>query len=321
MDSEANFLGFDIGGTQVRAALAKGNQIVASQSAQWPQGLSPADEVEFIASLASDLMSQMGVTDSVCAAGVSLAALVDQDGNVVHWPNRPTWRGLAFQSLLQARLAVPTVVEDDANAAALAEWTFGAGRGYRHVLVMLVGTGVGAGLILDGRLFRGEHGWAGELGHLVMLADGPACPCGHRGCLQMMASGRALERVAAERGLPGAPAVTAAAERDEAWALAALAECGRWLGLAAANVVNLLDLDGVVVGGGLSRLGPPWWSSLEETLRANLLNPTYRRVALHRAALPDTAGLLGALSLAWQKVGLKNPAPVSEIATTHEVRS
>jgi glucokinase len=300
MDRVKMVVGLDIGGTNVRAALANDGRIVAIQSARWPPDLAAADEVMFAADLALALIDQTGARGAVRAAGVSLAALVDGDGTVVQWPNRPAWRGLAVRALLEARLALPIVVEDDANAAALAEWTFGAAQGYQHVLVIMAGTGIGAGLILDGRLFRGRHGWAGELGHIVVLPDGPDCACGRRGCLQTVASGRALERIAAAHGQPGATAIGDAAARGEAWARAALADCGRWLGLAAANVVNLLDLDAVVIGGGLSALGPPWWPALEAGLESNLLNATLRRVVLRRAALPDSAGLLGAVSLAWQ---------------------
>jgi len=295
-------VGLDIGGTNVRAALASAGQIVASAEARWPSNLAATDEVLFAADLALALIDQQGARGAVRAAGVSLAALVDATGTVVQWPNRPAWRGLAVRALLAARLALPIVVEDDANAAALAEWTFGAAQGYQHVLVIMAGTGIGAGLILDGRLFRGRHGWAGELGHMIVLPDGPDCPCGHRGCLQTVASGRTLDRIAAARGLPGAAAVGDAATRGEAWAQAALADCGRWLGLATANVVNLLDLDAVVIGGGLIALGAPWWSALEAGLHSNLLNAAQRRVVLCRAALPDSAGLLGAVSLAVQLI-------------------
>lgn len=296
-------LGLDIGGTQARAALADERQIIASRAVRWPPDLSPRDEVFFVADLALRLAAESGAAGLVRAAGVSLAALVDDAGAVADWPNRPSWRGLPFRALLEERLALPSIIEDDANAAALAEWKYGAGREYQNFMMMTVGTGVGAGLILDGRLHRGRHGWAGELGHVVVLPGGPACPCGHRGCLQTVASGRALERAGAERGLPDAEAVAAAARGGEGWAVEELAACGRWLGLAAANAVNLLDLEAVVVGGGLSTLGGPWWSAVGDTLRANLVNGEHRRVDLVKAALPETAGLWGAVGLAWQIAG------------------
>jgi glucokinase len=306
MEIDPTLLALDIGGTQVRAALVRGGKILAHRTTTWPSGLSSTEEVSLVADFSVSLLNQKDDAQAgpVAAVGVALAALTNAAGDVVSWPNRPAWSGLPFQALLQARLGLPVVVEDDANAAALAEWAFGAGHSYQHLLVMMVGTGVGAGLILNGTLFRGRHGWAGELGHLIVDAEGPACPCGNRGCLQMLASGRALERLAAERGLPGAVAVTSAAEQGEAWALEALTTSGRWLGLAAANVVNLLDLEAVIIGGGLSGLGPPWWSTLDETLYAHLLNVNHRTVALHRAVLPDTAGLLGAAYLAGQMASL-----------------
>ncbi len=162
----------------------------------------------------------------------------------------------------------------------------------------MAGTGIGAGLVLEGRLFRGRNGWAGEIGHVTVLPEGPACPCGKRGCLQVLSSGRALERVAAQHGLTNASQLAEAAARNERWAFEALASSGRWLGFALAGAVNLLDLELIVVGGGLSGLGDPWWSSIEQALRENTLNGKARQVRVVRAELPDTAGVLGAVALA-----------------------
>jgi glucokinase len=224
--------------------------------------------------------------------------LCDADGVVVAWPNRPAWRGQPVRARLEARLAVPVRVEDDANAAALGEFRLGAGRGRRHGLVMTVGTGVGAGLVLDGRLHSGRNGWAGEIGHTVVQPGGPECACGRRGCLQALASGRALERAGAEHGLASGAEVGAAAARGEAWACEALEACGRWLGLAAANAATLLDLEVVVVGGALGQLGAPLWPALESSFGSALGYNALRRVALERAQLGESAGLLGALGLA-----------------------
>lgn len=305
METEATVIGFDIGGTWIRVALADASRMIATEAARWPSGLSPAGEVDFIADMARKLAGKCGKTDSTLAAGVSLAAMVDAGGTVVAWPNRPCWRSLSFKTMMEARLGVPVAVEDDANTAALAEWQFGAGRGYRYLMVMMVGTGVGCGLILNGQLFRGQTGWAGELGHLVMLPEGMECPCGERGCLQTIASGRALDRVAVARGLPDARALVNASAEGEAWATEELAVCGSWLGLAAANVTNLLDLEAVIVGGGLSGLSAPWWNALTETFNAHLHNRDYRQVKLHKATLSEMAGLRGATSLAWQLIGAR----------------
>jgi glucokinase len=290
-------LALDIGGTQVRAALVSGATVLLSAARGWPDQTSPEAEVGFVADLAGGLLRQ-SAAGPVSRAGVALAALTDRQGQVVLWPNRPAWRGLPFRALLQQMLGLPVAVADDANAAALAEWRFGAGRSYRHGLVAMVGTGVGAGLILDGALFQGGHGWAGELGHMVMLADGPLCGCGRRGCLQALASGRALEQHARALGLPDVASLDAAAAQGDAAASEAIQRSGRWLGLAFANLVNLLDLEAIIVGGGLSALGPLWWAALRDTLDAGVLNPDQRSVALRKAVLPDTAGLIGAAALA-----------------------
>ncbi|HEX8720252.1 MAG TPA: ROK family protein [Pyrinomonadaceae bacterium] len=296
MSTEPLVVGLDVGGTQVRAALARGGRVLAGRAERWPAGLSAAGELDFVADVALGLVGEAGA--GVAAAGVSLAALLDAEGRVVQWPNRPEWRGLAFREQLSARLAAPVVVEDDANAAALAEAAFGAGRGCRHLLVLMVGTGVGAGLVLDGRLFRGRRGWAGEIGHVTVLPGGPECPCGKRGCLQVLSAGRALERVAAEHGLTHPSQLAEAAAGGELWASEALSASGRWLGFALAGAVNLLDLELIVVGGGLSGLGDPWWGSMEEALRENTLNAEARQVRAVRAELPDTAGVLGGVALA-----------------------
>jgi glucokinase len=295
--------GFDIGGTQIRVGLACGTDVLASRSSVWPPGLLPEDEVRFVARLALDLIEENQLQGYVKVAGVSLAAIVDEGGVVVDWPNHPSWRGLSIRSLLEEEIKLPTVIEDDANAAAVAEWTLGAGRGFSNCMVVMIGTGIGAGLILNDHLFRGSKGWAGELGHVTMEPDGGTCPCGKRGCLQLLASGRALDKLAIERGLGGASDLAIAAHRGEPWALESLAASGRWIGTALASVVNLLDLEAIIIGGGLSILGSPWWSTIENTLRREVFNSVHRSVILRKAALPNESGLIGAITLALQMSG------------------
>lgn len=308
--SQALVLGLDVGATRVRAAAARGFEVLVTHSAEWPSGLSPEAEADFVADTALRALREAGPGARACAAGAALAALTDEDGRVVAWPNRPSWAGLAIRPLLEARLGLPVRVEDDANAAALGEWRLGNGRGYASGLVMTVGSGVGAGLVLDGRLWRGRHGWAGELGHVIVQPGGPHCACGRRGCVQALACGRVLDRQAREHGLASGEDAAAAAERGEAWAREALAECGRWLGLAAANAVTLLDLEAVVVGGALGRLGAPFWPALEASLRAHVPQADARGVALLRAALGDGAGLVGAIGLALELAAQAAPQEV-----------
>ena len=193
------------------------------------------------------------------------------------------------------------LVEDDANSAAVAEWKLGAAKAYRNVMVVTVGTGVGAGLILDGRLYRGSR-WAGEFGHMVVLENGPACPCGNLGCLQMMSSGRTLDQFAKKHGLESAQSLASAAKNGDSWARDGLRATGHWLGLGIANVVNLLDLEAVVIGGGLSMLDDPWWSTIKRTFQTNLINADHREVEIRKAMLPSNAGLMGAIILARERL-------------------
>lgn len=297
---DAPLLAIDIGGTYVRAALTQQQKIIASTTVRWPAHLTPVGEVEFIADVALNMVNEASWLAPVCAAGIALAAQLDERGNVVQWPNRPAWQNLEFTPLLTKRLGVPIAVDDDANAASLAEWTFGAGYGCRNLAVIAVGTGVGAGLILNGQLFRGRCGWAGELGHTVMKHDGPVCSCGRRGCLQALASGRVLEQAVTAHNLSSVQDVITAVEKRETWATQLVERCGYWIGLAAANVANLLNLEAVVISGSLSKLPNPLWPALEDAFLTHLSNHMHQPVALHRSTIPDTAGLLGAMIIAQQ---------------------
>jgi glucokinase len=297
---DAPLLAIDVGGTHVRVAFTRQQKIIVSNAVRWPSHLTPAGEVAFIADAARNIIKEAGWSEPVGAAGIALAAQLDERGRVVQWPNRPAWQHLEFTPLLMKRLGIPVAVDDDANAASLAEWTIGVGRGYQNLAVIVVGTGVGAGLILNGRLFRGRCGWAGELGHTVMQHDGPVCSCGRRGCLQALASGRVLERAVTTHNLSGVQDIITAVEKRETWATQLVEHCGYWIGLAGANVANLLNLEAVVISGSLSKLPHPLWSALEDAFLSHLLNQMHQPVALHRSTIPDTAGLLGAMIIAQQ---------------------
>lgn len=288
-------LAFDIGGTHVRAAVIEDGRLIRDVKRRWsesPRG--PEDDVRVL----EEMKVELAGADEL-PVGVALGALVDRDGVVLEWPNRPLWVGAGARALIERALGAAVSIDDDANCAAVAEWKLGAARGASHALVMTIGTGIGSGLIAGGALLRGSRGWAGELGHVTMDPEGPACSCGRRGCLQALASGRALEREAKRNERDGVAALFAAAEAGESWAVEALAASARWLGIAAANAVNLLDLEVIVVGGGLGAIFPErWWQDARNALFANILGRKHRTVRLERAAFGDTAGLLGAALLA-----------------------
>ena len=300
-------LGYDIGGTYLRAALARGDHIVAQLCWPWVGEGNASTDIEAIGAAGHELMKRASAS-MVCGAGIALAVRMNTAGQVVSWPNRNSWEGLAFVDLLRDRLLMPIVVEDDANAAALGEWRFGAARGYRNVVVVTVGTGIGAGLIVNGELLRGTYGHAGELGHTysaVEIAD-DGTP---RGCLQDHASGRALETSAREQGFSDIDHLAQAAFSGHTWACEILESFGRRLGYGISNVVNLIDPEVVVISGGLARLGDPWWTAMVETVQRCKIDAT-TPLPIVPTTLDGNAGILGAIALILQtlsnsKIGTK----------------
>jgi glucokinase len=219
------------------------------------------------------------------------------------------WDDFALAAWLEQELGAPTLIANDADAAALAEQRFGAGRGTRHLLYMTISTGIGGGVIIDGRLHRGERAWAGEIGHMPLVPDGPPCPCGRRGCLEALASGLSIARAARDRLRSQSPIsnlrslandqltardVATAAAQGDALAGAVWAEAMGWLGLGVAAAVNLLDPGRVVLGGGLTRAGALLFDPVRRVVAARALDPA---VEIVPAALGDDVGILGGAAL------------------------
>ena len=205
----------------------------------------------------------------------------------------------------------PVYLENDANVAALAENRLGAGRGAKNMMYITVSTGIGSGLILGGKLYVGATGAAGELGHVTMLPDGPLCGCGNRGCLESLASGTAIARRAREIAVrPGGEGILKAARGDiaaidaslvasaavagDASAAAIMRDAFEYLGIAVANVVNLLNLDMVVIGGGVARVGDILFDTVRRLVRLRSFACMARDVAIVPASLGADAGALGA---------------------------
>lgn len=308
-------VGIDVGGTWLRAARMDGHgRLSTPRRVPAPHG-DPDALIAAIADLAASCAPQGPV-------GVGVAGLVDRDGHLVVSPN------LAIQDVpLARRLAEaagrPFVVANDASVAALAEQRLGAAADARDVVLCTVGTGVGGGVVLGGRLHLGRSGFAGEIGHIVVERGGRRCACGDQGCLEAYASATAIADEAARRlasgtrpvagdpdgtdravlapgATPRAEEVLAAAENGDELAQDVLREAGAWLGMAVAGLVNLLDPDVVVLGGGAGaamadRLLPP----AREALDAQVLGAPERAVPpFVRAFLGDDAGMLGAALLA-----------------------
>lgn len=231
-------------------------------------------------------------------------------------PNLPGWDRVPLRQLIEDSLGIPTTLENDANAAVLGEHRFGAGRGVAHMIYVTVSTGIGGGLILDGRLYHGATGMAGEIGHTTVLPYGPLCGCGNRGCLEALASGSAIARRARERVAHGVPTriadlagndpelitaklVAEAASEGDAEARGILAEAMNYLGIGMANLVNLLNPELIVIGGGLTHIGERLFGPVRRAIDQHAFPAQAQAVHVVRAGLGDDVGVLGAAAVAW----------------------
>lgn len=307
-------IGVDIGGTRLRAAsLGADGTILEHESTARPagDGTQFADQaVQAVADLVDRLGSELPV-------GIGIASVVDDRGWLVNAPNLGV-EGYPLQDRVTEAVGREVVVVNDASAACYAEWHLGAGRDHDDVLLLTVGTGVGGGAVVGGRLLRGAHGMATEFGHIVLCDGGRRCGCGNHGCLEAYASGRAVGDVAAEWLAEGrssaalahepvidGEAVTRAAAQGDQLALDVVTEAGRWLGIGIASLVNALDPGIVLVGGGAGAAMEQWLlpaarSASEPRILGHRRRPLPRIVA---AALGDEAGVAGAGLLARDVLG------------------
>jgi glucokinase len=312
-------IGVDVGGTKVLAAAVDTTDpttILVSHRVPTPtRGPEIAAALVDAARHVLDEVAAKGL-GPVAGVGVGLPGLVDLDGMLRAAPNLHGGVGAPIRGPLSDALGLPVVVDNDANCAAWAEVVAGAGRGASHVLLVTLGTGIGGGFVIDGRLHHGAHGFAGEPGHMVVDRAGPLCPCGRHGCWERYASGNGLGRLAREaaaRGdAPGLAALAggdaeairgehvAAAARDaDAGALAVFEEFGGWVGLGVANLVNLLDPDLVLVGGGLADVADLFLEHARAAFAGEVMGAADRVPArLEVATLGSDAGAIGAALLA-----------------------
>jgi glucokinase len=264
-DGAGRLLGIDIGGTKVALAVGErdGTLLARRRRPTEPSGDARAD----LRRLADDVRALLGearlTTRDVACIGVSVPGPFDPEaGRLLAPPNLPGWDGAPVRDVLGSELGLPVVLENDANAAALAEWRFGAGRGFSHLVYLTMSTGIGGGLILDGRLYRGRNAAAGECGHVPIVPDGELCACGMRGCLEAYAGGAAwatrLRRIAPEDGRVAALAggrdrarpehVVTAAREGDAFALAEMERFNGYVARGIAALVFALAPEVVVLG-------------------------------------------------------------------------
>lgn len=262
-------IGIDIGGTKCAVALARPDGEILHRRSEPTRGdeRTPDAVLESLAALAREIMADGKVMPSdVRGVGISCGGPLDREAGVIYAPpNLPQWKAVPVKAFFEEALGMPVRVENDANATALAEWKFGAGQGAQNVVFMTMGTGIGGGLIIEGRLVHGVNDLAGELGHQTILINGPQCGCGKKGCLEALASGPAIARLARESMLYGrqkrvlaladgrpnditAAHVVQAAQEGDAFAISILEEAGTYMGLGIANVIQILNPEVVILG-------------------------------------------------------------------------
>lgn len=306
----------DLGGTQIRTArYTPDGQMEARVAFQTPTAEGPEAVLERIREAIRAVWPGGGT--SVAALVISAPGPVDAHRGVVRFtPNIPGWKDVPLRDLMADTFGIPTLVANDANLAALGEFRFGAGQGVRDLIYLTISTGIGGGIVIDGRLFEGGQGLGGEVGHMVIEPDGPPCGCGGYGCLEAVASGTAIARearAALARGVPSllaryppeeitARLVAEAAARGDELARGIFARAGRYIGLAMVSLMYLFNPALFILGGSVVKAGDLLLEPLRQTVRERTQRVYWENTSIVQAALGDDVVLLGALALALERL-------------------
>ena len=288
-------IGVDLGGTRIKAGVVIDGRLADSTSVNTQADSGPVHVLNVIA----DAVKRLDCTPS--AVGLAVPGGVNPEGFCWRLPNIPGFEGINISSELNARLGCRVVVENDATTAALAELRLGHGRSHRSFAMITLGTGIGGGIVIDGRLRRGRHGFAGEIGHTPIdrSESGWPCACGLHGCIESYAGTRGLLRKYAELGKVADEIrpISEAARQGQPAARATFAAMGEALGIGLAALQNTLDLDAIVFTGGISHSFDLVEPALRASLTKNVFGPPLADVPLLVSELGDRAGLLGAAYL------------------------
>jgi glucokinase len=314
--ADARVIGVDLGGTKLLAGTVDAQLRVHHRAYRLSR---PDAVVDTIVEAVEE--ARQATRGEVRAVGVGVPCLVEPASGVAMACNHFALVDAPLRDLLTERIGLPVVVDNDATAALYAEWRYGAGRGAQNVLILTIGTGIGGGMVVDGRILRGASGAAGELGHIVIDEAGPPCPgnCPNRGCLEAFVSGPALAHagraraeaepdsglgraLAAGREVTG-PLVTELAHDGDAAARATIGGLGRHLGVGMTSLVNVFNPEVIVVGGGLVATGDLLLAPARAVVAERALVPARDQVRIVPARFGDESGMLGAAALAFAAAG------------------
>lgn len=307
-------LAIDLGGTNLRCAVVTRNGQIVAEARTLTEGERGVDVViDHMVELIEDVTGKAGLDDNVPVGVVAPGPLDPYEGIVRFAPNLPGWFEIPLRSMLERRTGRTIHVGNDANAAALGELYFGAGKGANHLVYVALGTGLGGGVISNGLLVDGINGLGGELGHVTVNMDGPRCTCGSSGCVEAYCSGWAIARdgtalVRAGRGDAirdaasdpdeiDARAVEAAARAGHDGALLIIERAGHALGAALSTYANIFNPEKIVIGGGLARIGDLLLDPAERSFRSYTMAAISESVDITRSALETKTGIYGAAAL------------------------
>jgi len=309
-------LALDIGGTNIRIALVTEDGIIIDRS----QSVCLINEGRnaFLTAISSsiDEIRRSAITSgySIVALGAGVPGLINLSGLIISSVNLKPLDGFDLRTWLESSTGLSSIILNDANAAAVAEQNYGAGRAYRSFLHFTLGTGVGSGLILDGKLWTGIDGVASEYGHTTVEPEGHHCQCGNHGCLEQYASATAISRIVKEKiregaksllsGIPietlDASDVASAASAGDPLAVECFRIAGRYLGIAVASAVNLLNLEAVIIGGGVAASFDLIEPAIRKEVELRAFSLPASRVRVLRGELGDNAGIMGAAAAGWK---------------------
>jgi glucokinase len=322
-NNQASVLALDIGGTKILTALFSADgKILAREVCPTLADEGVAAVVERLCSAIESVLNKNNLKSSQLA-GICIACAggIDTGRGVVVTPspNMPDWMDVPLADIVRKRFGVNTFLVNDASAAALGEHRYGAGKGVNNLVLFTLGTGIGGGIIADGKLYLGAVGGAGELGHMTIDADGPPCGCGNTGCLEMLASGRAVERDAIGRLRQGvksslsemvkgkiekitAEMVGVAARNGDPLALDVLSRAAYYLGIGMVNAVNIFNPEMAILGGGMADLGDILIGPGRRMVKERAFSVSSRAVRIVTALLGNEAGVYGAAAFALDQV-------------------
>ena len=315
-------MGIDLGGSKILAAVVDHRGVILSSN----ESLTPATKerdtiIQSVVDSANRALKQSPVAISdICAVGVGAAGISNPEAGILFSsPNLPGLRNVLLRDMMQERLGKKTFLINDADAAALGEFHFGAARGIRNFIYVTLSTGIGGGIIIDGRIHTGAIGAAGEVGHMTIDDNGPVCNCGNRGCWETLASGTSLCREARKRIVGGVrtsileyaegdiekvtpQAIHGAAQQGDKVAKELIARTGYYVGVGLANLVNIFNPELIVIGGGLSNIGDMLLKPAFKVAGERAFKEAFQAVRFASAGLGPNSGVLGAAAFALQEM-------------------